>query len=166
MRIASVITIVAMLASSESSGAQTTAESGHAAVAGRFINAQLSDSGFRHRPCVSGGYGDCFGGVQIVRSYQLGEGAGARDTIRYPVTFQVVGIVGVSEGGPFFMPRSYIDSGEVLVVRHRGQWAVHSPRGRTDELVRTTAKVAQGYFDLDAADRSSLDSMVAVPRPP
>jgi hypothetical protein len=164
-RVASVITIFDLLASSELS-AQTTAGPGPAVAAERFIDAKLSDSGFRHRPCVSAGYGDCFGGVQIVRGYRLGEGVGAGDTIRYPVTFQVGGIVGVSEAAPFFMPRSYVDSGEVLVVRRRGRWAVRSPQGRDDEPVRTTAKVAQGYFDLDAADRSSLDTMVAAPRPP
>jgi hypothetical protein len=75
--------------------------------------------------------------VLIVRGYRLGDGVTTSDTVRYAVEFQVVGIVGVSEGGP-----------------------------QSDERVRTTADVARGYFDLDMSDRSLLDSAVAVPRRP
>lgn len=166
MRIAFVVTIVGMLASGESSEAQSPASRAPTAVAGQFIDAQLSDSAFRHLRCVSAGVGDCPGGVLIVRGYRLGEGKWTPDTVRYAVEFQVVGIVGVSEGGPFFMPRSWVDSAEVLVVRRARHWMVRSPRGQSDERVRITADVARGYFDLDASDRSLLDTAVAVPRRP
>jgi hypothetical protein len=166
MRIALVITTVGMLASGESSGAQTAADPEQAVVAGRFIGAQLSDSAFRHQHCISAGFGDCPGGVLIVRGYRLGESVWARDTVRYAVEFQVVGIVGVSEAAPFFMPRSWVDSGEVLVVRRGRHWTARSPRSRNGEPVRTTADVARDYFDLDATDRSLLDTALAVPRGP
>jgi hypothetical protein len=166
MRIAFVITIVGMLASGESSEAQSPARRPPTAVARRFIDARLSDSAFRHLRCVSAGVGDCPGGVLIVRGYRLGDGVRTPDTVRYAVEFQVVGIVGVSEGGPFFMPRSRIDTAEVLVVRRAGDWMVRSPRHQSDEPVRTTADVARGYFDLDMSDRSLLDSAIAVPRRP
>jgi hypothetical protein len=55
MRIAFVITIVGMLASGESSEAQSPARRPPTAVARRFIDAQLSDSAFRHLRCVSAG---------------------------------------------------------------------------------------------------------------
>ena len=58
MRIAFVITIVGMLASGRSSEAQSAAKRPPAAVAGRIIDAQLSDSVFRHRRCVSAEVGD------------------------------------------------------------------------------------------------------------
>ena len=115
MRIAFVITIVGMLASGESSEAQSPARQPPTAVARRFIDVQLSDSAFRHLRCVSAGVGDCPGGVLIVRGYRLGDGVRTPDTVRYAVEFQVVGIVGVSEGGPFFMPRSWVDSAEAAV---------------------------------------------------
>ena len=166
MRIAFVITTVGMLASGESSGAQSVATRAPAVAAGRFLDAQLSDSAFRLLRCVSAGVGDCPGGVLIVRGYRLGDGVRTPDTVRYAVAFQVVGIVGVSEGGPFFMPRSWVDSAEVLVVRRAGHWMVRSPRHQSDERVRTTGDVARGYFDLDATDRSLLDTAVAVPRRP
>jgi hypothetical protein len=165
-RIAFVMTIVGMLASRESSEAQSPARRAPAAVAGRFIDAQLSDSAFRHLRCVSAGVGDCPGGVLIVRGYRLGDGISAPDTVRYAVEFQVVGIVGVSEAAPFFMPRSWVDSAEVLVVHRAGHWMVRSPRRHGDERVRTTADVARGYFDLDASDRSLLDTAVAGPPRP
>jgi hypothetical protein len=166
MRIAFLITIVGTLASGESSEAQSPARRPPMAVATRFIDAQLSDSAFRHLPCVSAGVGDCPGGVLIVRGYGVGDGVRTPDTVRYAVEFQVVGIVGVSEGGPFFMPRSWVDSAEVLVVRRAGDWIVRLPRHESDERMRTTADVARGYFDLDMSDRSLLDSAVAVPRRP
>ncbi|MEA2712810.1 MAG: hypothetical protein QOK27_771 [Gemmatimonadales bacterium] len=166
MRIAFVITIVGMLASGRWSEAQSVAKRPPAVMAGRIIDAQLSDSVFRHRRCVSAGVGDCPGGVLIVRGYSLGDGVRTPDTVRYAVEFQVVGIVGVSEGGPFFMPRSWVDSAEVLLVRRAGHWMARSPRRQSDERVRTTADVARGYFDLDASDLSLLDTAVAVPRRP
>jgi len=166
MRVAFLITIVGTLASGRSSEAQSAAKRAPAVVAGRFLDAQLSDSAFRHWRCVSSGVGDCPGGVLIVRGYRLGGGVRTPDTVRYAVEFQVVGIVGVSEGGPFFMPRSWVDSAEILVVRRARQWMVRLPRGRSDERVRTTGDVARGYFDLDTTDRSLLDSAVAVPRRP
>ncbi|MDP9225769.1 MAG: hypothetical protein M3P18_18400 [Actinomycetota bacterium] len=166
MRIALVITVVGMLASGESSEAQRPGRRAPAAVAERFIDAQLSDSAFRLLRCVSARVGDCPGGVLIVRGYRLGDGVRTPDTVRYAVEFQVVGIVGVSEGGPFFMPRSWVDSAEVLVVRRARHWMVRLRRGQSDERVRTTADVARGYFDLDATDRSLLDTAVAVPRRP
>jgi hypothetical protein len=166
MRIALGITIVAMLASGESSGAQTAAMAKPATVARRFIDRQLSDSAFRSLHCVSGGFGDCPGGVQIVGGYALSDGVAARDTLRYAVAFQIVGIVGVSEGGPFFMPRAWVDSGEVVVARRGGHWVVRSPRRIGDKATRTTAAVARGYFDLDAADRRLLDTAIAGPHRP
>ena len=156
MRIAFLITIAGVLAS-QRARAQTPAEREPAVVAGQFVDGQLSDSAFRKRPCVSAGFGDCPGGVQIVRGYRLGKGVRARDTVRYAVEFQVIGIVGVSEAAPFFMPRSWVDSGEVLVVRRGRHWIIGPPQRGSDEPVRTTADVAQGYFDLDATDRSLLE---------
>jgi hypothetical protein len=164
MRIAFVITIVGVLASGASSEGQSPRRT-PAAVARRLIDAQLSDSAFRHLHCVSAGVGDCPGGVLIVRGYRLGEGILAPDIIRYAVEFQVVGIVGVSEAAPFFMPRSWVDSAVVLVVRRSGHWMVR-PQDQRDERVRTTADVARGYFDLDASDRGLLDRAVAMPRRP
>ncbi len=166
MRVAFVIAIVGMLASAGSSQAQSPARRAPGAVARRFIDAQLSDSAFRHLRCVSAGVGDCPGGVLIVRGYSLGDGVRTPDTARYAVEFQVVGIVGVSEGGPFFMPRSGVDSAEVLVVRRAGHWMVRPSRNPSEERVRTTADVARGYFDLDASDRRLLDTAVAMPRRP
>jgi hypothetical protein len=165
VRIAILIAITGMLLPA-ASGAQTPAEREPAVVAGRFVDGQLSDSAFRHRHCVSDGFGDCPGGVQIVRGYRLGEGVWARDTVRYAVEFQVIGIVGVSEAAPFFMPRAWVDSGEVLVVRRGGHWMAGSPRRPSDAPVRTTGKVARGYFDLDATERRLLDSAAAAPGGP
>ena len=165
MRIAFRIAVLGALAS-ESFRAQTAAGQGSAGVAERFLAGQLSDSGFRSHPCVAVGIGDCPGGVQIVRGYRLGRPSLANDTVRYTVEYQVTGIVGISEAAPFFMPRSWVDSGEVVVVRRGALWMVRSPRDHNDEPVRTTADVARGYFDLDATDRHLLDSAVTLPRPP
>jgi hypothetical protein len=164
VRVAFLITI-AGVGAARLSRAQTAAEPGPAVVAGRFIDGHLSDSAFRHKHCVSAASGDCPGGVQIVRGYTLGETVRARDTVRYDVEFQVIGIVGVSEAAPFFMPRSWVDSGAVLAVRRGGHWIARLPP-RSDEPVRTTADVARGYFDLDPEDRSLLDSALAAPRRP
>jgi hypothetical protein len=72
----------------------------------------------------------------------------------------------VSEAAPFFMPRTWVDSGAVLLVRRGAHWMAHLPGSRSDEPVRTTADVARGYFDLDETDRSLLDTAVAAPRRP
>jgi hypothetical protein len=165
VRVAFLIAVVGALAP-ESSRAQTAAGQGPVGVAEQFLAGQLSDSGFRRRACVTAGSGDCPGGVQIVRGYRLGRPSWANDTVRYTVEYQVAGIVGVSEAAPFFMPRSWVDSGEVLAVRRGAQWRVWSPRDPNDEPVRTTADVARGYFDLDATDRRLLDSAVTLPRRP
>ena len=165
MRVAFLSTLIGLGASGLSQ-AQTAPEPAPAVVAGRFIDGQLSDSAFRRRHCVAAGFGDCPGGVQIVRGYRLGEGGRGRDTVRYVVEFHVVGIVGVSEAAPFFMPRTWVDSGAVLLVRRGAHWMAHLPGSRSDEPVRTTADVARGYFDLDETDRSLLDTAVAAPRRP
>jgi hypothetical protein len=164
VRTALLIAVLGALAL-ESARAQTASQ-GSVGVAERFLAGQLSDSGFRSRACVAAGSGDCPGGVQIVQGYRLGRPSWTKDTVRYTVEYQVAGIVGVSEAAPFFMPRSWVDSGAVLVVRRGAQWLVRSPGDHNDEPVRTTADVARRYFDLDATDHSLLDSAVTLPGRP
>jgi hypothetical protein len=145
------------------SGAHPSGEQDPTVMAGRFVAGALSDSSFRRQPCVLARSGDCPGGVHIVRGYRLGQEARAGDTIRVPVEYQVIGTVGVSEAAPFFMPRSWADSGKVLLIRSGNGWVVRLPRDSGGEPVRTIPDVARRYFDLDDTDRKLLDSAAAVP---
>ena len=159
MRIVFVITIVGMFGSAAAACGQTD-EREPARSTRQFLERELSDSAFRSHPCVSTGSGDCTGGVLVVRNFKLTESARSRDPVRYVVELQVVGIIGVSEAAPFFMPRSWVDTTQMLAIRRKGRWTARRASTRSDENVRTTANVVRGFFDLDAEDRRLLDIAV------
>ena len=128
------------------------------AAAVRYIDRQLSDSAFNREWCVAHHFGDCPGGVFIVNGYDVSLISRAADTVRYTVSFDIAGILGISEAAPFFMPRAFVDTVEVLRVGANRQWIRRTLDGKKDTTVRTTARVVRRNFDLYPEDLKLLDS--------
>jgi hypothetical protein len=131
----------------------------------RYVERQLAETTFANLPCVTQHFGDCHGGVFVVDGFHFSPVSNERDTARYTVTFDIIGIVGVSEAAPFFMPRTWVDSVEILRPKGSSMWVErviddHS----TEQRVRATPDVVRRHFDFLPEDLQLLDSAVAVRR--
>ena len=130
----------------------------------RYIEAQLSDSTFGRLPCVTEHFGDCHGGVFVVGRYDLSPLSNDKDTVRYAVTFDIIGIVGVSEAAPFFMPRTWVDTVEILKPKSKSKWMERVIGDPASGGVKATPDVVRHYFDFLPEDLQLLDSAVTVRR--
>jgi hypothetical protein len=128
----------------------------------RYIEHQLADSTFARLPCVTQHFGDCHGGVWVVGGYHLAAASSGRDTLRYTVIFDIIGIVGVSEAAPFFMPRTWADTVEIIRPKRSSKWIERIIDDNSPgERVRTTPDVVRRHFDFLPEDLQLLDSAVA-----
>jgi hypothetical protein len=138
------------------------------AAAAAALDAHFDLAHLRRLGCVSPGFANCPGGLQVVQGFELLPGTQRGDTVWLPVRLHALGVVASSEASLMFLPDrtdTHDDSGSVTMIRHHEHWNMESLRVAS-ESPQTSVAAARRFFRFAADDRRLLDSVARAARTP